>query len=186
MRITGGQSKGRLLTSFKGMNIRPTPDKVREAIFNIIGQNLSGFYVLDLFAGTGSLGIEALSRGAKKAVFIDISRQSVNIINKNLELCVFKHSGKVVRSNLRKGIPISEFSEKIFFNLVFIDPPYGKNLLPLLLDDLLLKGILYPGSRVVAESSKIEVLPISFGKISMSDIRTYGDTKITIYENRYK
>lgn len=184
MRITGGQAKGHLLASFKGLNIRPTPDKVREAIFNIIGQDLSGFNVLDLFAGTGSLGLEALSRGSKKAVFIDSSRQSVSVIKKNLALCMYKDSGTVFRSDLRKGLPTSRYFKKDLFNLVFLDPPYGKNLLPVLLDDLSSKGVLSFGSRVVAESSKIEVLSASCGKISMVDTRTYGDTKITIYENR--
>jgi 16S rRNA (guanine966-N2)-methyltransferase len=84
MRITGGEVRGRRLESPKGMAIRPTSDRVREAIFNIIGQDLSGLNVLDLFAGTGSLGIEALSRGALHALFVDNSQKSINLIKKNL------------------------------------------------------------------------------------------------------
>ena len=78
MRITGGEVKGRRLASFRGMNIRPTADRVREAVFNIIGQDLAGLKVLDLFAGTGSMGLESLSRGARQAVFIDKSQQAIN------------------------------------------------------------------------------------------------------------
>ena len=80
MRITGGQAKNRVLASPKGLKIRPTTDQVREAIFNIIGQDLSGLKVLDLFAGTGSLGLESLSRGALSALFIDSSQQSLDLI----------------------------------------------------------------------------------------------------------
>ena len=83
MKITGGRSRGRLLTSLKGMDIRPTSSKVREAIFNLLGQDMSGIKVLDVFAGTGILGIEALSRGAEEAIFIDKSNQSIKMINKN-------------------------------------------------------------------------------------------------------
>ena len=82
MRITGGKLKGRRLSALKGMNIRPTSDMVKEAIFNLLGQDLTGMTVLDLFAGTGALGIESLSRGALKAVFVDNSRQSIRQIGR--------------------------------------------------------------------------------------------------------
>ncbi|HEN21107.1 MAG TPA: 16S rRNA (guanine(966)-N(2))-methyltransferase RsmD, partial [Desulfobacteraceae bacterium] len=177
-------AKGRLLASFKGLDIRPTPDRVREAVFNIIGQDLSGFYVLDLFAGTGSLGIEALSRGAGQSVFIDMSQQAIRIVKKNLALCMFKDSGTVFRFDLRRGIPTVKYLGRDLFDLIFLDPPYGRDLLDVLLEDVSSKGVLSSGSWVVAESSKNEVLPVSFGTISMLDTRTYGDTRITIYKNR--
>ncbi|MBW2217733.1 MAG: RsmD family RNA methyltransferase, partial [Deltaproteobacteria bacterium] len=102
MRITGGQVKGRIIASPKGMNIRPTSDRVREAIFNLIGQDLSGLKVLDLFAGTGSLGLESLSRGTQHAVFIDNSQQALKLIRKNLVTCGFENSGTVLRRDLKK------------------------------------------------------------------------------------
>ena len=105
MRITGGEARGRHLESPKGMAIRPTSDRVREAVFNIIGQDLSGIRVLDLFAGTGSLGIEALSRGASHAFFVDNSQKSIYLIKKNLVLCGYQDSASVVKINLRHGIP---------------------------------------------------------------------------------
>ena len=90
MRITGGQAKGRLLAPLKGLRIRPSSDKVREATFNLLGQEFKGLNVLDLFAGTGSFGIEALSRGALWALFIDHSRYAINLIKKNLKRYNYK------------------------------------------------------------------------------------------------
>ena len=101
MRITGGRSKSRRLSAVKGLNIRPSSDKIRETIFNLIGQDTGGLEVLDLFAGTGSLGIEALSRGASRAVFIDKSKSSIKIIQRNLQLCGFEKSGFILKRDLR-------------------------------------------------------------------------------------
>jgi 16S rRNA (guanine966-N2)-methyltransferase len=181
MRITGGQVKGRRLASLKGLNIRPSSDQVREAIFNIIGQDLSGLKVLDLFAGTGSLGLEALSRGAQRVVFIDNSKQSINLIKNNLDLCGFQRYGEILRRDLRKAPQQSQFLRGEIFDLVFLDPPYGKDLVPFLLKELPANEILSPLARVVAESSKSDRLPRSLGKLEMGDTRLYGDTRISIY-----
>jgi 16S rRNA (guanine966-N2)-methyltransferase len=181
MRITGGQAKGRRLESPKGIAIRPTSDRVREAIFNIIGQDLTGFNVLDLFAGTGSLGIEALSRGAFHALFVDNSQKSINLIKKNLALCGYQDSGSVSRMNLRYGIPRNHHLPKDAFDLTFLDPPYRENIIPILLKGLIKTHALSYGSRVVAESLKGKSLPVSLGKLEILDTRSYGDTTITIY-----
>ncbi len=183
MRITGGQVKGRLLESPRGLNIRPTTDRVREAIFSIIGQNLSGLKVLDLFAGTGSLGLEALSRGALHTVFIDNSQQSVNLIKKNLALCGYQDFGAVLRRDLVKGIPRSHPLLKGNFDLIFLDPPYEKNFIIPLLEKLSTTDVLSSRSRVVAELSKNDNLAVSFANLKMVDTRIYGDTKINIYVN---
>ena len=181
MRITGGQAKGRPLACLKGLLIRPSTDQVRQAIFNIIGQDLTGVKVLDLFAGTGSLGLEALSRGAVRVVFIDKARQSIDLIKKNLARCAYSSKGMILKRDLRKGLPFGHPSFEGGFDLVFLDPPYGKGLLSPLLEALPTGKILLPHSRVVAESSKTESLPLSFGDLQMADERTYGDTKINFY-----
>ena len=186
MRITGGQVKGRRLASPKGLKIRPSSDQVREAIFNIIGQNLSGLNVLDLFAGTGSLGLEALSRGAQRVVFIDNSKQSINLIKKNLGLCGFQGCGEILRKDLRKSPQQIQFLRGEMFDLVFLDPPYGEDLVPFLLEELPAEEILSPRARVVAESSKGDILPRSPGKLEMGDMRLYGDTRISIYVCKVK
>ncbi len=181
MRITGGQLKGRLLVSPRGFGIRPTSDQVREAIFNIIGQDLREVKVLDLFAGTGILGLEALSRGALSVVLVDISPQSTKLIRKNLALCEHQDSRVIIRRDLRKGIRRIHILSKQIFDLVFLDPPYGRNFIPLILSELSTMDILSKRSRVVAESSKTEKLPVSFESLEMVDARSYGDTKISVY-----
>jgi len=183
MRITGGQSKGRTLASPKGMDIRPTTDKVREAIFNVIGQDMSGLYVLDLFAGTGIFGIEALSRGAQHTVFIDNSKHSIKLIKKNLATCGFQDSGVVLRRDLKKGMSRNHPELQKNFDLLFLDPPYRKNLIIPLLEKISHAGMLSKGSKIVAELSKNEILPSSIGNLEMADTRFYGDTRINIYLN---
>jgi len=181
MRITGGQLKGRLLISPKGLDIRPTSGQVREAIFNIIGQDLHGVKGLDLFAGTGILGLETLSRDASSVVFVDILPQSIKLIRKNLALCKHQDSGVIIRRDLRKGIRRIHILSKQVFDLVFLDPPYGKNFIPQILSELSTMDILSSRSRVVVESSKTEKLPASFESLEMADARSYGDTRISVY-----
>lgn len=181
MRITGGRAKGRHLASFKGLDIRPTSDKVREAIFNLIGQDLQAMTVLDLFAGTGSLGIEALSRGASWALFIDFSDKAVRLIRKNLSLCGLEPLGLVRKGDLSQGDLLKQVGRKNKFDLVFLDPPYRKGLIPPLLHDLVSQGILSSPSLVVAETSEKEILPTEEVKMVLIRERTYGETKIHLF-----
>jgi 16S rRNA (guanine966-N2)-methyltransferase len=183
MRITGGQAKGRLLVSLKGWKIRPTSDRVREAIFNLIGQDVTGFKVLDLFAGTGCLGIEALSRGASRALFIDKSIQSIKLIKKNLARCGYEPLGFVWKKDLTKGLPRQHRLLKEKFDLIFIDPPYEKKMIPPLLRELSEEDLFALPSIAVAESYKTETLPEVLGKLQMVSFRTYGETKISIYHS---
>ena len=184
MRITGGQGKGRLLGSLKGLKIRPSSDRVKEAIFNLIGHDVAGFKVLDLFAGTGSLGLEALSRGASWALFIDNSQQSIKLIKKNLTLCGYEPSGFIFKKNLIRGLPWKHPLMEKKFDLVFIDPPYGKNLILPLLKELSDRELLVPPSIVVAESSKADMLPSIIGELRLVNMRAYGETRISIYHYR--
>ena len=181
MRITGGQAKGRLLASLRGWKIRPTSDRVREAVFNLIGQDVSGFKVLDLFAGTGCLGIEALSRGAARVLFVDNSIQSIKLIKKNLALCGYESLGSVLKGDLSKGLPRKHPLLKKKFDLIFLDPPYEKRMIPSLLGELSERDILASPSIAVAESFKTETLPEVLGRLQMVSFRTYGETKISIY-----
>lgn len=181
MRITGGQAKGRVLASLKGWNIRPTSDRVREAIFNLIGQDVTGFKVLDLFAGTGSLGIEALSRGASRVLFIDNSVQSIKLTKKNLARSGYEPLGFVSKKDLTKGLPLKHPMLKEKFDLIFVDPPYEKEMIPPLLRELSDRDLLRSPAIAVAESFKTETLPEVLGKLQMVDSRIYGETKISIY-----
>ena len=181
MRITGGQVKGRIIASPKGMDIRPTSDRVREAIFNIIGQDLSGLKVLDLFAGTGSLGLESLSRSAQHAVFVDNSQEAINLIRKNLVACGFEEFGTELKKDLNEPATLSHPVLQQHFDLIFLDPPYREGMLIPLLERISSAGIISERSRVLVELSKHEVLPSSFGDLKKADSRRYGDTMINIY-----
>jgi 16S rRNA (guanine966-N2)-methyltransferase len=181
MRITGGLLRGRVLAAPKGMRIRPTSDRVREAIFDLVGHDLSGFRVLDLFAGTGSLGIEALSRGASSAVFVDGSPQSLDLIRRNIALCGLEERTLVVKRDLKKGLPLGDPRFQVSFALIFIDPPYGRGLIPPLLEELVASKCIDRGSWVVVETGKAEELPESVHHLNSADSRVYGDTKISLY-----
>ncbi|MFO7985227.1 MAG: 16S rRNA (guanine(966)-N(2))-methyltransferase RsmD [Desulfatiglandaceae bacterium] len=182
MRITGGRSKGRTLTAVpRGAAIRPTSDRVREAIFSIMGQNLTGLTVLDLFSGTGSLGLEALSRGAEFAAFIDHTQEAIELINKNLTRCGYRHSAEILKRDLKQGIPQGQSISSKRFDLVFLDPPYKCDGIPFVLKHPSIAEILAPGVRVVAETAREAVLPEHLPGLRCIDIRSYGDTRITIY-----
>jgi len=181
VRITGGELRGRHLAHFKGSRIRPTSDRVREAIFSLLGQDLSGVRVLDLFAGTGILGIEAISRGAQGAVFVDHSHESLRLIRRNLVLCGYGGLGRVFQKDLTRGLPRRSVLMKGRFDLVFVDPPYRRDFLPPVLEDLAVGDILASPATVVVEVSKEDELPEGRGTLILVKTRTYGDTKICIY-----
>ncbi len=181
MRITGGELRGRKLALLKGDLIRPTSDKVREAIFNLLDQDVRGLTVLDLFAGTGILGIEALSRGARRVLFVDHSHQAVQLIRRNLTLCGYQGAGRVFRADLTKGLPTECHLMKGDIDLVFADPPYRRGFLPPLLEDLLSRNILASPSRVVAEISRKDEVPTNLADLELIKTRIYGDTKVCIF-----
>jgi 16S rRNA (guanine966-N2)-methyltransferase len=183
MKVTGGKRKGRLLVPIKGLNIRPTSSKVRESIFNIIGQDVSGLRILDLFAGTGCLGIEALSRGASWALFIDNMYRSIELIKKNLVICGFEKSGFVLKKDLLMGLPLGHPLLKEGIDLMFIDPPYGKNIIPPILEKISEGKILTSSAIVVTESLKGDNLPVRVKKLVLLDSRIYGETKLNIYQS---
>ena len=134
MRIIGGINKGRNLVGLRkgdpSAHLRPTSDRVRESIFNLIiggrfGNKLENCCTLDLFAGTGALGLEALSRGAKSVVFVDTGQHAIQLLKKNISICDVENKAKVIRADATKKLP-TLFKDS--FDLVFIDPPYGKGL----------------------------------------------------------
>jgi 16S rRNA (guanine966-N2)-methyltransferase len=183
MRVTGGRAKGRRLAGFKGLGIRPTSDLVREAIFDLIGQDWKDANVLDLFAGTGSLGIEALSRGASWALFIDSSQKSIDLVKKSLKICGFEALGSMFKGDLARGLPKKPFPGRGKIDLVFIDPPYEKGLVLRLLADLVAREILARPSFVVVETRKNEMLPEIVGALQLVKSRIYGETKIHIFRH---
>ena len=181
MRICGGEFKGRGLVSFPGKAIRPTPEHVREAIFNILGQRLDNVQVLDLFAGTGALGLEALSRGAAQALFVDISLKALNIINQNISNLGLKKRARAIRSDLTRGLkPVTKNLPQI--DLVFLDPPYGKNLAPQTLLRLEALPQFMEGGTIVVEHFRDELNALTFEALTLRSTRTYGQTAISFFE----
>lgn len=177
--------KGRRLVKIKGPYIRPTSDMVRSSIFNILGQTMTGLAILDLFAGTGSLGIESLSRGAKKAVFVDKSSRALAIIKKNLTICEYNALSMIIREELPNGLAHIQDLGCGQFNLVFIDPPYGKGYVKPTIYKLIECDLLAKNSIVVVESS-IEAndpLPSKVRNLQLKPTRSYGSTLIGLYSN---
>ena len=182
MRITGGELNGRILGAIKGWNIRPTSSKVRQAVFNIVGNDISGFRVVDFFAGSGIIGIEALSRGAEWALFVDNSNKSLSSIKKNLELCGLSSRGHLIKRDMTEGVPQHEKLKEGSIDFVFIDPPYGKDIIPGVLKSIIESKIMAGDSYIVAESLKHDTLPDKVGDFFLIKTKLYGETKIDIYQ----
>ncbi len=181
MRITGGSRKGFVLESPKGRDIRPSSDHIRQVIFNIIGHDLSKKKVLDLFSGTGILGIEALSRGAEQVCFVDNSSNALKLVIKNLQITGFKNKAHVVKRDLTKK---NSFRLKGKFDIVFIDPPYDKSLLKKTLEIMPVNMLLQDNAIIIGRSSKRESLPSYVNQMRLLDMREYGDTRLWIYKFR--
>jgi len=165
------------------MEIRPTADRAREAIFSIIGSRIEAAAVLDLFAGTGAMGLEALSRGARSVVFVDNSRAALELMQKNIGLCGFSARSRVVKQDLAKGLSFLEaLAPGPGFTLVFLDPPYRLRLGHRLLAELGRRpGLLAGAAWVIAEDEAAADLPPLAGILRLRDQRRYGDTGFWIY-----
>jgi 16S rRNA (guanine966-N2)-methyltransferase len=179
MRVTGGIGKGRRLTVPAGSRVRPTSDKVKQALFNILGEKVVGAVFLDLFAGAGGIGIEALSRGAGRAVFVDASRTSLNSIKQNIEQMDYGDQAEAVLAKAESFLKKASGP----YNIVFLDPPYAKDMLPLL-HLIAGAGILLPDSIVIAEHFKKQPSPESAGILSLYREAQYGDTILAFYKFR--
>lgn len=177
MRVISGIAKGINLMTPDGMQTRPTADRVKEAMFSIIQFDLPGAKVLDLFGGTGQLGIEALSRGATSAVFVDESQSACNLIRENLVRTKFSQSGKVVRSDYLAYLK----SCKEKFDIIFLDPPYIEIFLENALNFITEIDILQSDGIIVAERPLGKEIPWDFPGYNRSRDYKYGKTLITIY-----
>ena len=186
MRITGGMIRGRRLAKIKGSNIRPTLDMVRGSIFDILGQTLTDLKILDLFAGTGSLGIESLSRGAKEAMFVDKSSRAVAMIKKNLALCGYEPLSRIMMEELPNGLAHIQNLGFGHFDLIFIDPPYGKGYVRPTIHMLMEGSLLAKDCRMIVESSTSanDPFPSKVHSLQLELTRSYGSTLIGLYSNR--
>lgn len=175
MRVITGSARGMKLRTLSGLDVRPTTDQVKESVFSIIQFEIEGARVLDLFAGSGQLGIEALSRGASRAVFVDSSKEAVKVVKENLQ-----------HTKLEDGVTVRNEDSLLFlgqtkdvFDIAFLDPPYGKGLieeaLKILPDRMSESGI------IICETSKEETLPDSAGRFEKRKEYKYGKIKLTVF-----
>ncbi len=177
MRVIGGYLKGRHLVSFQAAHIRPTTDRVKESLFNILRNDMDGAMVLDLFAGTGSLGIEAISRGAARAVMVEKHRQSLQIIQKNLQALELSEQIEVLPFDVFKYLKTSDYA----FDLAFIDPPFTQALAHDVMTALSQSAAGRPGALIAIESAKKEHIEDEYSHIKLLDRRHFGDKCLSIF-----
>jgi 16S rRNA (guanine(966)-N(2))-methyltransferase RsmD len=183
MRVIGGAAKGRRLLAPKGQAVRPTADRVKESLFNILPRDFSGMKVLDLFAGTGNLSIEALSRGADHAVLVDSSERSVAVIKENLRRLSFATKTEVwVAPAARSLRALARRKES--FDIIFLDPPYDQGLAKRSLAIIAQCNLLDDSGTIVVEHSAREALQRRYDSLELHDERRYGDTLLSFYKHQ--
>ena len=180
MRIISGSRKGLRLKTPKNQNIRPTQDRIKESLFNILGIIDENSIVLDLYAGTGNIGIEFLSRGAMKCYFIDNSYEGINLIRENINISNFNEKSYIYKKDVLKSLDF--FSKNgIVFDYIFMDPPYRQNLPGKTLEIISKKNVLKDNGIVVVEHEKKLSLGNRILNLIKTDERDYGDKIISFY-----
>lgn len=181
MRVVSGSAKGRPLKAVPGMGTRPTTDKVKEAIFSMIGPFFNGGNALDLFAGTGGLAIEALSRGMDKAFFIDKDPKSIETVRANLKATKLEGQAEVYRNEAERALKALE-KRGVSFGVVFLDPPYRMKNGDKLMEMMHEKNMLEDDATIVLEHESGHDYPDAFGPFSCVRHAVYGETTVSIYK----
>jgi 16S rRNA (guanine(966)-N(2))-methyltransferase RsmD len=183
MRIIGGRAKGRRLKAPKGQALRPTSARVKEALFNILPHDLSGWRILDLFAGTGNVSLEALSRGAAEALLVDASRSASRAIQENLRSLGFIAKSGVWTAPVLRSLRVLA-RQRRKFDLIFLDPPYEKDLVRSVMGILAETEILAESGVIVVEHSIRESVEQTYGNVALRDQRRYGTTLLSFFVHR--
>lgn len=181
MRVITGEYGGRRLKAVPGESTRPTTDKIKESLFNMIGPYFDGGTCLDLFAGSGGLAIEAVSRGMDKAVLIDKAPAAIKVIRENIAVTKEEEKFTVIRGDAAKVIRNLKNEQQVF-DLVFLDPPYAKQKIVSQIEELLNNGMLSSEALIVCEVDKKVDLPETIKNARVYKSAEYGITKIMIYE----
>lgn len=181
MRVIAGSAKGRRLKGVRGTAVRPTADRVREALFSILLSrfSLEGTSLLDLYAGTGALGIEALSRGARHVVFVEHHRPMTRVLEANLTACGFRDRAEVRCATVERALPAMEGVRR--FDGVLLDPPYGRGLAVRALARIGAGTLLEPAAWAAVEHSVNDALDDAYGVLRLTHRRSYGKTSLTLY-----
>src|SRR5690625_355719 len=183
MRVIAGSLKGRKLKAVPGKQTRPTTDKVKESIFQIIGPFFDGGACLDLFAGSGSLGIEAMSRGMEQVVFIDKLTKAIHIIHENRKTMRIEAETDVFKMDAFRSLRMLAKNDQPF-NLILIDPPYEKTDYKRLVDEILAHNLLSKGGIILCEHDLSHELPLLSHQLAIVKQANYGTTGITIYQKK--
>ncbi len=180
MRVISGSARGLKLKSPKGMDVRPTTDRVKESLFNIINMSIAESFVLDLFSGTGSLGIEALSRGAENCIFVDASKESIGVIRNNIKSAKLEDKSEVLFLDVISAInKLGVRRDK--FDIIFMDPPYLKNLINPTLEEISKRALLEEDGMIIVEHDTKDILLDHIGKLTKFREKKYGNTTLSFF-----
>lgn len=182
MRVVAGERKGMPLKAIAGDTTRPTTDKVKESIFNMIGPFFDGGIAVDLFAGSGGLGIEALSRGADRAIFIEKDSRAFQTLQENIKKCRYEDVSELFRADAMRAAK-ALLKRDIVIDYLFVDPPYHKSEYYHLVDALVQEGKMADDAIILCEHAREVTLPESYGPFKLTRQETYGSTIISIYRN---
>ena len=180
MRVISGKARGKKLKTPENDNIRPTLDRVKENIFNVIGFSVRNSVVLDLFSGTGAIGIEAISRGAKQVYFVDKDKNSYELTKFNVKSAKLEENAIILNQDAENAL-IQFENKEIKFDIIFLDPPYNKGIVQKILQQLEKYNIMQSEGVVIVETDKDEETPEKFGKFFKQKEKFYSSTKITFY-----
>ncbi len=185
MRVIAGRAKGKRLKAPPGMNTRPVTDMIKEALFNVLGIDVAGSRLLDLFAGSGSIGIEALSRGADQVVFIDRDARAIRVVKENLDNCQFdSHSYEVYRNDVFRALDILE-RKKYKFDFIYVDPPFtDEEIFARILYRLDQGQVLDPEGTMIIRTRRQKKLPLDLGFLKEYRADNYGESTLHYYIKR--
>jgi len=181
VRVISGTARGLKLIAPKGLNTRPTTDRIKESLFNIINFSLPDSIFLDLFSGSGAIGIEALSRGAKKAVFVDNSAESISVIEKNLKNAKLYDKSIIIKNNAFNAINIMK-KDNIKFDIIFMDPPYNAEITARTIENIYNADILNKSGFIIAEQSQNDKTPDFKGFFVFKSKQFGKTTKMTFFK----
>lgn len=184
MRVISGICKGRPLKAVPGMSTRPTTDKVKESLFNIVGPYFDGGSVLDLFSGSGSLGLEALSRGMDQGIFVDKDQKAIQTIKANISACKMENQSEVHRNDVLRSLKALG-KRNVQFDLIFMDPPYKiAQIIPTLIEEIEKAELLAQDGMIICEHGEELSLPEQIGTFTKFRFEKYGITAISFFEKQ--
>lgn len=181
MRVISGKARGLKLNTPKNQDVRPTTDRVKESLFNIINSYIIDSKILDLFAGSGSLGIECLSRGASKCIFVDISKESIDLVKSNVKKARVENESIIINADFKDAVKKLQV-QKEKFDVIFMDPPYYKDMFVSALEGIDNADLLDEDGIIIIEHDTKDTFPNNIGRLEKDKSKKYGSTTLTFYK----